>query len=97
MLGGAEHAPCVGNRLPKLQQRGVHLLEACLVPVGDFECAGTLLTRRERILQGVDLLEILRFAGSTSMRTTTMPYCFPIPSLVSVRLSRFVIELPLDR
>ena len=38
----------------------MHLLEACLVPIGDFECAGTLLARRKRILQGVDLLEILR-------------------------------------
>ena len=43
--------------------RGAHLLEACPIPVGDLECAGTLLAHLERILQGVDLLDILRVRG----------------------------------
>jgi len=32
--GGAEHAPCVGDRLPEQQQHGMHLLEACLLAEG---------------------------------------------------------------
>ena len=32
----------------------VYLLEARLIPVGDFECARTFRAHRERILQGVD-------------------------------------------
>src|SRR6266513_5903119 len=56
----AEHASCIGNRLTKLQKRSVYLPEACFIPVGDFECARTLLAHRERILQGADLLNILR-------------------------------------
>jgi len=61
ILGGAEHPPCIRNRLPELEQRGAHLLEPCLIPVGDFECAGTLLAHLDRILQSVDLLNILVF------------------------------------
>ena len=63
ILLSAEHASCIRNRLPKLQKRSVYLLEACLIPVGDFECARTFLARRERILQGVYLLDILRVCG----------------------------------
>jgi hypothetical protein len=60
ILVGTERPPCIGNRLAKLQKRDAYLLEARLIPVGDFECAGTLLVYRERFLQGVDLLDILR-------------------------------------
>src|SRR6266436_2397686 len=60
ILVGTEHALCIGNRLPELQQRGTYFLETWLVPIGDFECTRTLLAHLERILQGVDLLDILR-------------------------------------
>src|SRR5260221_14001540 len=60
ILVSTEHALCIGNRLPELQQRGTYFLEAWLVPIGDFECTRTLLTHLEHILQGLDLLDILR-------------------------------------
>src|SRR5438445_11290941 len=60
LILGAEHALCIGDDLPELQERGTYLLEACLIPVGDFECTGTLLCHLEGILQGVDLPDILR-------------------------------------
>src|SRR5260370_8207704 len=60
LILGAEHGLCIGDGLPELQKRGTYLLEACLIPVGDFECTGTLLSHLEGVLQGVDLLDILR-------------------------------------
>ena len=60
LILGAEHAPCIGDGLSELQKRTAYLLEARLIPVGNLEYAGTLLAHLERILQGVDLLYILR-------------------------------------
>src|SRR5258707_3499638 len=60
LILGAEHALCIGDGLPELQKPGTYLLEACLIPLGDFECTGTLLSHLEGVLQGVDLLDILR-------------------------------------
>src|SRR5882724_8099554 len=57
-FAGAKHATRIGNRRSKLQERCLYLLEACLVPRGDFERAWALLTELNRILQGVDLLDI---------------------------------------
>jgi len=56
----AKHTPCIGNRLAELQQRAAYLLEACLIPIRAFECSLTLLVHLDGILQGVDLLDILR-------------------------------------
>src|SRR5882757_3931134 len=58
IFAGAKHATRIGNRRSKLQERCLYLLEACLIPVGDFERAWALLTELNRILQGVDLLDI---------------------------------------
>src|SRR5258708_34180197 len=58
IFAGAKHATRIGNRRSKLQERCLYLLEACLVPMGHFERAWALLTELNRILQGVDLLDI---------------------------------------
>src|SRR6267154_3952675 len=57
-FAGAKHATRIGNRRSKLQERCLYRLEAGLVPMGDFERAWALLTELNRILQGVDLLDI---------------------------------------
>ena len=56
LVSGSEHALGIGNRFGEHQQRIAHLLLACVIKVGHFESAGTLLLDRDRILQGVDLL-----------------------------------------
>ena len=56
---GAKHATRIGNRGSKLQERCLHLFEACLIPIGGFERAGAFLAELDRILQGVDLPDIL--------------------------------------
>src|SRR6266403_5996706 len=58
IFAGAKHATRIGNRRSKLQERCLYPLEACLVPMGNFERAWALLTELNRILQGVDLLDI---------------------------------------
>ena len=58
MLVGAEHAPRIGDRGSKLQERCIYLFEASLIPMRNFECAGSFLAELDRILQGVDLPDI---------------------------------------
>src|SRR5882762_2553737 len=57
-FAGAKHATRIGDRRSKLQERCLYRLEVCLVPMGDSERAWALLTELNRILQGVDLLDI---------------------------------------
>src|SRR5262249_16626996 len=55
-----EHALRIRDGLAKDQKRVMHLLAACLIPVGHFETARTILAHFDRILQGEDLFEVLR-------------------------------------
>lgn len=58
---GAEHAPCIGDRGAKLQERCRHLLAAGIIPIGeieDLERTGIFYADLDGILQGVDLSNI---------------------------------------
>src|SRR5260370_25900269 len=55
---GAEHAPGIGERSSQLLARRLHLLEACLIPMRDFECAGPFLAESDLILQSMDLPDV---------------------------------------
>jgi hypothetical protein len=58
VLVRAEHAPGIGDRRAKLQERCLYLFEACLIPMRNFECAVSFLAELDRILQSVDLPDI---------------------------------------
>src|SRR5580704_9906047 len=57
---GAERVLEVGHCRAKDEKRVAYLLLADRIPVRDFELAGALLADLDRILQGVDLNDILR-------------------------------------
>src|SRR5258708_26373079 len=55
---GAEHASRIGERSSQLLERRLHLLEACLIPMRDFKCAGPCLAEPDLILQSMDLPDV---------------------------------------
>ena len=61
LVSGSERALGVGESFGQYQKGVADLLLACLIPVGDFEPARTAgLRDRDRVLQGMNLLDILR-------------------------------------
>src|SRR6516225_9581786 len=59
LIFGAERAPCIGGGLAKRQKRVMHFLPAYLIPVRCFEATGTVLADFDRILQSMDLFQII--------------------------------------
>ena len=58
--------------LAEHQQSIVDFPSACLIPVRQFELAGTFLADLNRVLKLVNLVEVLGSLGSTKVRMTTI-------------------------
>src|SRR6267143_4223559 len=70
---GAEHAPRIGERSSQLLERRLHLLEACLIPMRDFKCAGPCLwLNRISSCKAWTCRTSSSFEKSTKKRATTM-------------------------